>query len=99
VTEAFAETLLECVARLQRQLLVHAALYYHYDESIWSDAQYDAAARRLWDLLTANPDLVTQSPFPTEFAGWGYGEFCGSLFDQCRHPWALAQARRLLPKK
>jgi NAD-dependent DNA ligase len=92
------QTLLERMAQMQRQLLTHACLYYTYNAPYWSDAQYDAVARELWDAQKKHPELVPKTPFPDVFADWGKeGTFCGSLHEHCKHPYGMAKARLFLP--
>jgi DNA ligase (NAD+) len=49
----------EEVAELRRELLDHDYRYYALSQPIISDAEYDALLRRLRDLETERPDLIT----------------------------------------
>lgn len=49
------EKVLELINRRERQLLVHAALYYEFGKNIISDDQYDKWSFELKDLIDNNP--------------------------------------------
>lgn len=53
------------IAQRQRQVLVHAFLYYELDASVVSDAQYGRWWRELSELQRAHPQIAEQSPYWT----------------------------------
>ena len=42
--------MLSKINRLQRQLMVHSYIYYRLNDNIWSDEQWDKAAKELLSL-------------------------------------------------
>lgn len=55
------EKILELINRRERQLLVHAALYYKFDKNIISDDLYDKWSFELKDLIDNNPEEFNNS--------------------------------------
>lgn len=51
------------IAQRQRQVLIHAFIYYELNESIVTDAQYGRWWRELTELQRSNPQIAEQSPF------------------------------------
>ena len=60
----------EKINRRRRQILVHSYLYYELDDTLWTDAQFDAAAHELKDLVTKYPEKAKTCVFSEEFKEW-----------------------------
>lgn len=84
--------LVELIGRRRRQVLVHSAMYYTFGTSLWTDAQFDRAARELARVQRAFPEVAAACPFAAEFEG--FEGFTGMGF--AAHPWAIDKALRLL---
>ena len=55
------DTILELINRRERQLLLHAALYYEFGKNIISDDQYDKWSFELDKLIKDNPKEFNNS--------------------------------------
>jgi len=85
----------ELIKRRRLQMLVHSCLYYALDENIWTDHQYDAAAKELAELLRGNPDAYSDR-FDEHFEGW---DGSTGFHLPSRDSWVLAAAQNLLKSK
>ncbi len=74
----------EEIAELRRELLDHDYRYYVLSQPIISDAEYDALLRRLRDLETERPDLITPDS-PTQRVSGQVVEG----FERYRHKWPM----------
>ena len=85
----------ELIKRRRLQMLVHSCLYYALDENIWTDHQYDAAAKELAVLLRENPDAYSDR-FDEYFEEW---DGSTGFHLPNRDSWVLAAAQNLLKSK
>jgi hypothetical protein len=93
-TDWFVDQIIwERMCRLQRQVLVHACLYYVFDQPKWTDGDYEAKTKELLALVQQHPALLPLTPFPEIF---GDPSFVDTLYDKANHPWAIKTARTLL---
>lgn len=96
-------TEMEKISLLQRWILVHSRLYYHYNYPIKTDQEYDMTCRQLVSLMKLNPKSRTR---------WSYvfDDFDGStgmgLFEDLieSHKWIvetdcnmIIRARKAIP--
>jgi|GEM_PF-2262900 len=82
----------ELIKRRRLQMLVHSCLYYALDENIWSDHQFDAAAKELAQLMTDYPDAYSDR-FDEYFKGW---DGSSGYHLPHRDPWVFSAAQNLL---
>ena len=82
----------ELIKRRRLQMLVHSCLYYALDENIWTDHQFDAAAKELAELLQASPNAYSDQ-YDKYFDGW---DGSSGYHLPHRDPWVMASARNLL---
>jgi len=52
---------LSTLERKQRQLIVHSFIYYHKNDNIWSDGQWDKTAKEIIPIL--NTPIAKKSKF------------------------------------
>jgi NAD-dependent DNA ligase len=82
----------ELIKRRRLQMLVHSCLYYSLDENIWTDHQFDAAAKELAQLMTDYPDAYSDR-FDEYFKGW---DGSSGYHLPHRDPWVFSAAQNLL---
>ena len=58
------------IRRRRAQMLVHSFLYYHQDNPIWSDDEWQQKADELTKLQADNPDCCKIKFYDKEFADW-----------------------------
>ena len=75
-----ADELREEIDLLRQQLRLHAYRYYVLDDPLLPDSEYDRLMRRLQELESAHPEMLTPDS-PTQRVG---GEAL-SAFDTARH--------------
>ena len=83
----------EVIKQRRAQMLVHSCIYYHLDESIVSDHQWQAWADELEKIQTEYPDEIKIGFFDWEFRDWDNST--GAHLPH-RHPWVFAKANQLL---
>ena len=67
---AVEQTLLELMNQRQRQILVHSCIYYHFNNNVVPDHQYDAWGRELAALIVNNPATFERSAYYKDFIGY-----------------------------
>ena len=58
------------IAQRERQILVHAYLYYKWNRNLISDDKYDQWSFELADLIKKYPELYQKSPYAKAFDGF-----------------------------
>lgn len=79
------------IFQLRRILLLHSYGYYYRDESLVTDAQYDAWSRELAELQKEHPTLAIEGEYADLFRDWT-GE---TGFHLPPVPWAVAMWDRM----
>lgn len=71
----------EQIKRLRRQIVVHSIIYYRFSDNIWTDGQYDRAARKLKELQAKYPnDSKAVTDLYEDFKTW-QDDTCPSGYD------------------
>lgn len=69
------------IKRLRRQIVVHSIIYYRFSDNIWTDGQYDRAARQLKELQANYPrECEAQTDLYEDFKNW-HNDTCPSGYD------------------
>lgn len=89
------EEILELINRRERQVLVHSCLYYHFNTSIITDAEYDKWSHQLYDLIVENPVEFKNSVFYKDFKTFDGNTGMGLPYDSA---YAMRVAERLINK-
>lgn len=89
------EEILELINRRERQVLVHSCLYYHFNTSIITDAEYDKWSHQLYDLIVENPLEFKNSVFYKDFKTFDGNTGMGLPYDSA---YAMRVAERLIKK-
>ena len=89
------EEILELIKRRERQVLVHSCLYYHFNTSIITDAEYDKWSHQLYDLIVENPVEFKNSVFYEDFKTFDVNTGMGLPYDSA---YAMRVAERLINK-
>lgn len=58
------------ITQLRAQMLVHSHLYYEMGESVLTDSEFDARARKLAELQREYPDIARECKWHEYFADW-----------------------------
>jgi len=85
----------ELIKRRRLQMLVHSCLYYSLNENIWTDHQYDAAAKELATLIKDHPNAYSDR-FDEYFEGW---DGSTGFHLPNRDPWVFGMANKLLEQR
>ncbi len=86
------ETVIELINRRRRQILVHSAIYYQFNDNLITDHTYDHWSKELAELQVNYPKESKTAPFYEEFK-----TFDGSTgFDLPKNEWAINKAMQLL---
>lgn len=64
------QQILAKINQRERQILVHAYLYYKNNQNLISDDKYDQWSFELADLMKTYPDLFKKSAYPNAFKGF-----------------------------
>ena len=75
-------TTIDYINRLQRIIILHSYLYYELDDSVISDSEYDAKARKLVEYKNEYPKLWTESMYYNQFGDDYDGSTGFSLYNQ-----------------
>lgn len=80
------------IQRLRLQLLVHSYLYYKTGKELWTNKQWDEAAKRLAELQKQYPSISEEVRYAEAFRDWDgtTGEML-PLDD----PWVIQKANQL----
>lgn len=72
LTKAGAETtpIRDLIQRRRHQLLIHSCIYYHMNQSLISDAQWDSWARELVELQRKYPKIADRVDYHEAFKGF-----------------------------
>lgn len=89
------EEILELINRRERQVLVHSCLYYHFNTSIITDAEYDKWSHQLYDIIVQNPVEFRNSVLHEEFKNFDGNTGMGLPYDSA---FAMRVAERLIRK-
>ena len=89
------DEILELINRRERQVLVHSCLYYHFNTSIITDAEYDKWSHQLYDLIVENPVEFKNSVFYKDFKTFDGNTGMGLPYDSA---YAMRVAERLIIK-
>jgi len=82
----------ELIKRLRLNIILHSCVYYQFDESIWSDFDFDSKCKQLVALLADQPNTYSDR-FDKFFVDWD-GE-SGFHFPH-RDPWVYSKAEELI---
>ena len=94
--ELFTGKDLEIAEKIQQrryQMLIHSCLYYHLNQNVISDKQWDAWARELRDLQNEYPDISSQVILYDEFKDW---DASTGAFLPIEEPWVVKAAKKFL---
>jgi len=84
--------MIELIRRRRAQMLVHSCIYYHLNQNIISDHQWQAWADELAALQKANPDLEV-GYYDEEFKDW---TGASGAFLPISDPEIVAKAQQIL---
>lgn len=87
------EEIAELINRRRRQILVHSAIYYRFNDNIIDDHTYDMWSKELAELQSWYPDIAKKCVYAKE-----YTDFDGStgFHLPIHNPEIVASAQRLL---
>lgn len=94
--ELFTGKDLEIAEKIQQrryQMLIHSCLYYHLNQNVISDKQWDEWARELRDLQNEYPDISSQVILYDEFKDW---DASTGAFLPIEEPWVVKAAKKFL---
>ena len=97
--ELFTGKDLEIAEKIQQrryQILIHSCLYYHLNQNVISDKQWDTWARELRDLQNEYPDISSQVILYDEFKDW---DASTGAFLPITLSWVVCKAEQLSGKK
>ena len=85
----------EKIQQRRYQMLIHSCLYYHLNNNIISDKQWDSWARELRDLQNQYPEISEQVRLYEYFSDWdaSTGAFLPITLD-----WVIARAKTFITK-
>ena len=83
----------EKIQQRRYQMLVHSCLYYHLNQNIISDKQWDEWARELRDLQNQFPEISKQVTLYEYFKDW---DASTGAFLPLNDEWVVAKAQKLL---
>jgi len=64
------QTITEKISQRRWQILVNSCAYYHFDDNLISDFQYDKWARELKELVKKYPEEAKEAQLHNEFYEW-----------------------------
>ena len=73
---------IELIKTKRKELLMHAYLYYCIYDTVWSDSQWDAAARELVQLHKEIPEGITVGYMDDYFNSWEGMTMFDATFDE-----------------
>lgn len=82
----------EKIQQRRYQMLVHSCLYYHLNNNIISDKQWDAWARELRDLQNQYPEISKQVTLYEYFKDW---DASTGAFLPITESWVIVKARQV----
>ena len=82
----------EKIQQRRYQMLVHSCLYYHLNQNIISDKQWDAWARELRDLQNQYPEISKQVTLYEYFRDW---DASTGAFLPITESWVIVKARQV----
>lgn len=77
-------------------MLVHSCIYYHLNQNVISDKQWDEWARELRDLQNQYPKISEQVTLYDYFKDW---DASTGAFLPITEPWVIAKAKILIGNK
>lgn len=81
------------IKQLRLQMLIHSCIYYHLNDNIISDIEFDKRARKLAALQKQYPQISESVIWAEEFRNWD-GTTGYDL--PLRDPWVLNKAQQIL---
>ena len=93
--ELFSGQELQIAEKIQQrryQMLVHSCLYYHLNQNIISDKQWDAWARELRDLQNQYPEISKQVTLYEYFRDW---DASTGAFLPITESWVVMRAKQV----
>lgn len=82
----------EKIQQRRYQILIHSCLYYHLNQNIISDKQWDAWARELRDLQNQYPEISKQVTLYEYFKDW---DASTGAFLPITESWIVMKARQV----
>lgn len=82
----------EKIQQRRYQMMVHSCLYYHLNQNIISDKQWDAWARELRDLQNQFPEISKQVTLYEYFKDW---DASTGAFLPITESWLIVKARQV----
>ena len=82
----------EKIQQRRYQMLIHSCLYYHLNNNIISDKQWDAWARELRDLQNQYPEISKQVTLYEYFKDW---DASTGAFLPITESWVIVKARQV----
>lgn len=82
----------EKIQQRRYQMLVHSCLYYHLNNNIISDKQWDSWARELRDLQNQFPEISKQVTLYEYFKDW---DASTGAFLPITESWVIVKARQV----
>ena len=86
-------TIAEKIQRRRYQLLINSCIYYHLNQNIISDAQWDKWAKELKTLQDQYPEIAKQVTLYEFFKNW---DGSTGAFLPITMPWVVSKARYVL---
>lgn len=86
----------EKIQQRRYQMLIHSCLYYHLNQNIISDKQWDEWARELRDLQNKYPDISSKVTLYEEFKDW---DASTGAFLPVTESWVVGIAKRFMKVK
>lgn len=83
----------DLILRRRLQLLVHSCIYYHLDQNVIADGQWDQWARELVDLQRDHPEESKQVDWYQAFKDW---DASTGAFLPITDPWVVSKAHYIL---
>lgn len=74
------QTIVELIKRRRLQTLIHSIVYYSFDESIISDAEWSCRAKELCELQEKYPAESEEAPLCDIFKDFNYSTGAGLVY-------------------
>ena len=87
------QKIMDLILRRRLQLLVHSCIYYHLNQNIITDVQWDQWARELVDLQRDHPEESKQVDWYQAFKDW---DASTGAFLPITDPWVVSKAHYIL---
>ena len=82
----------ELIQQRRYQMIVHSCIYYHMNNTLITDRQWDQWARELVDLQNRYPEISRNVVFYEDFKDW---DASSGAFLPISEPWVIEKAKYL----